>query len=167
MAKPRGEQQGSAETRAEKMAFCRGGIQPQWQLPQRHHELMPGCLMKVSGPKEHLSVTSAPSAREGLGHRGSSSRARHGWSGARSQQESFPSWLVNVTCVIWNVTATISGWHFPPKKELITLMQWSMSKEQKLSRCQRNLTNGSLRGKSACSSNLMEHYLPRTVCFCT
>lgn len=21
-----------------------------------HHELMPGCLMKVSGPKEHLSV---------------------------------------------------------------------------------------------------------------
>lgn len=26
-----------------------------------HHELMPGCLTKVSGPKEHLSVSGVTS----------------------------------------------------------------------------------------------------------
>lgn len=146
------------------MAFCRGGVQPQWQLPQRHHELMPGCLMKVSGPKERLSVTSATG---GLGHRGSSSRACHGWRGAASQQESFRLglWMSHVRFGL--SPRLFQADIFQNKKELITFMQWSTSEEQKLSRCQRKLTNASLRGKSACSSNLMEHYLPRTVCFCT
>lgn len=43
-----------------------------------HHELMRGCLMQVSGPKEHLSVTSAVSVCEG------SARPCQSWNGATS-----------------------------------------------------------------------------------
>lgn len=127
-----------------------------------HHEQMPGHLMKVSGPKEHLSVTALISS-QGL------------TSSCRSEVEgkvffSPPhSHFVNVTRVIWNVRTTTFSPPSKKKKETRRLDDDVIHEQaaEIVASAGRNLTNVSQSGKSASTNNLMEHYLPRTVCFCT
>ena len=129
-----------------------------------HHKLMPGCHVQLSEHKEHLSVTFTISALWELGPRrplGSARSCRqlcgpNGWKVFLSS-----TWM---SCVWFGMSARLfSADSF--RKELITFTLWCTSTEQKLFWCQRRLTNVSQRGKSAGSRNLMEHYLPRTVCF--
>lgn len=65
IAKLRAEQQGFGETEQRKWHSAAETLSYSDSYHSGHHELMPGCLMQVSGPKEHLSVTSAISVCEG------------------------------------------------------------------------------------------------------
>ncbi len=67
IAKLRAEQQGSEETEQRKWHSVAETLSCSDSYHSGHHELMPGCLMQVSGPKEHLSVTSVISVCEGCG----------------------------------------------------------------------------------------------------
>lgn len=60
------EQQGSGETKQRKWHSVVETLSCSDSYHSGHHELTPGCLMHVSEPKEHLSVTSAISVCEGF-----------------------------------------------------------------------------------------------------
>lgn len=162
IAKLQTEQQGSGETKQRKWHSVVETLSNSDSYHSGHHELMPGCLMQVSEPKEHLSVTSAIPVWEG-------STASAAWPCQELKQgckltEVFCSLCECHTCDLecqYDYFRATSS-----EKNSSPFMLWYMSKEQKLSWCHRNLTNVSHRRKSACSSNFMEHYLPRTVCFC-
>lgn len=66
MAKLWAERQGSGEIRQRKCRSVVETLSLSDSYRSGHHELMPGCVIQVSEPKERLSVTSDISEREGL-----------------------------------------------------------------------------------------------------
>lgn len=88
IAKLRTEQRGSGETKQRKWHSVVETLSYSDSYHSGHHELMPGCLMQASEPKEHLSVTSAISVCEGSA--AAAARPCQSCSGAASwQMESF------------------------------------------------------------------------------
>lgn len=59
------EQQGSGEMKQRKWRSVVETLSYSDSYHSGHHEVMPGCLIQVSEPKEHLSVTSVISVCEG------------------------------------------------------------------------------------------------------
>lgn len=125
-----------------------------------HHKQMPSHLMKVSGPKKHLSLTAVISSQ------GLTSRSRSEVEGKVFFSPS-PLFLL---CECHTCDVECQNYNFQPslkkekRKVVASTTTLSTSKEPNIGR---NLTNVSQSGKSASTNNLMEHYLPRTVCFCT
>lgn len=110
IAKLRTEQRGSGETEQRKWHSVVEMLSCSDSYHSGHHELMPGCLMQVSEPKEHLSVTSAISTCEGFA--AAAARPCQSWSrGCELTDGKFSPRFVNVVCVIWSVSAAILGRH--------------------------------------------------------
>lgn len=133
-------QRGSAEMEQRKWHFVVETFSCSDSFRSGHHELIPGRLMKASGPKEHLSLTSASRCLK-LGH----VRVEVEAVAARKVCLSLcKSHICKFECQTSYLKLTSSE-----KDSSFFLMQLPMSSAQKLSRCQRNLTNVSNRGKSA------------------
>lgn len=119
------------------------------------HGRMPGHLMKASGPKEYLSIKAVISS-QGLTSR------------SQSEVEAKQSFLLSLSLTLNDLECQNNN--FQPSFEKKTCRLDNDVHEQgaeNVASAGRNLTNVSQRGKSAGTNNLMEHYLPRTVCFCT
>lgn len=102
IAKLQAAQQGSGEMEQRKWHFVVETFNGSDSCRCGHYELIAGWLMKTSGPKEHLSLTSVSVSVF-------KNRPCQSWSGSGGYElkGKFASRSVNVTFVNWNVRTTI------------------------------------------------------------